>query len=120
MRGMAVLGVILIHTGGGGLRELGAFANRFVDFGATGVYAFFTISGFSIASSWARTPNFPAYIVMRFFRLAPLYYIALTASLTFGLTAVYWQEFFAINEIDARNIILHFAYLSSLSRCTAP
>jgi peptidoglycan/LPS O-acetylase OafA/YrhL len=112
LRGAAVLGVILIHTGGGGLRDLGLVANRFVDLGASGVYAFFVISGFSIASAWQRHPNYPQYILMRFFRLAPLYYLTLWASMSLGLTATYWQNFFGLNSIDGRNILLHLSFLS--------
>jgi peptidoglycan/LPS O-acetylase OafA/YrhL len=112
MRGLAVLGVILIHSGGGGLRGLGAASNHLVDFGATGVVAFFVISGFSVAASWEKNPRFIPYLIQRFFRIAPLYYICLWATIAGGLTATYWQEYFSLPSIDFRNIFLHLSFLS--------
>jgi peptidoglycan/LPS O-acetylase OafA/YrhL len=52
MRAFAALAVVLIHSGGAGFRELGAIGNNIADFGKVGVYVFFVISGFSVASSY--------------------------------------------------------------------
>lgn len=48
LRAIAILFVFIIHSGGGGLRELGAMGNFFVDIGKYGVQMFFVISGFTI------------------------------------------------------------------------
>lgn len=48
LRAIAVLGVFVIHSGGGGLRTLGEEYNRLVDWGKYGVEMFFVISGFTI------------------------------------------------------------------------
>jgi peptidoglycan/LPS O-acetylase OafA/YrhL len=48
LRAIAVFLVFLIHSGGGGLREVSEFLNTFVNFGKYGVQIFFVISGFTI------------------------------------------------------------------------
>jgi peptidoglycan/LPS O-acetylase OafA/YrhL len=74
LRAVAMFMVILIHSGGAGLRELGGFGNNFVDVGRTGVYIFFVISGFSVAQSYLCSQGFIPYFLKRMFRIIPLYY----------------------------------------------
>ena len=63
MRAWAALGVMLIHSGGAGLRDLGVFGNRIADFGSSGVYAFFVISDFCVCYSYLNAKNYRAYIL---------------------------------------------------------
>lgn len=74
MRAFAAIAVVLIHSGGAGLRDLGDFGNNLADLGRTGVYVFFVISGFSVASSYSSSNGYFDYINKRLWRIAPLYY----------------------------------------------
>lgn len=107
MRAFAALAVVLIHAGGAGFRELGIVGNNIADFGRTGVYVFFVISGFSVASSYETSNGYLDYINKRLWRIAPLYY--------FWLTATILIEFFIKGSINAAinfyNIILHILFL---------
>ena len=55
MRAYAALAVVLIHAGGGGLRDIGQMGDNIANLGLAGVYVFFVISGFSVASSYLAT-----------------------------------------------------------------
>ena len=111
MRAFAALAVVLIHAGGAGLRELGVVGNNIADFGRAGVYVFFVISGFSIASSYENSSSYFNYINKRLLRIVPLYYFWLTVSILVGATATYWQAQLDA-EIDFYNIFLHLSFLS--------
>ena len=65
MRAFAAFGVVLIHSGGAGLRSLGPIGNNFADLGLTGVYVFFVISGFSVASSFDNSAGYFDYLKKR-------------------------------------------------------
>ena len=113
MRAFAALAVVLIHAGGAGFRELGIIGNNIADFGRTGVYVFFVISGFSVASSYETSNGYLDYINKRLWRIAPLYYFWLAATIFLGVTATYFQK--QLNaEIDSYNIFLHVFFLSFL------
>lgn len=61
--------------------EIFPFAHRFAIYGWLGVYLFFLISGFVICMScWGRTPR--QFMVSRFVRLYPAYWVALIATST--------------------------------------
>ncbi len=76
LRGIAVLGVILIHIGQ-------AFPNKLYEYvnnpGMRGVQLFFVVSAFTLllSSQQRKTEAMPtvAFFLRRFFRLAPLYYV---------------------------------------------
>lgn len=113
MRAFAALAVVLIHAGGAGFRELGIVGNNIADFGRTGVYVFFVISGFSVASSYETSNGYLDYINKRLWRIAPLYYFWLAVMIILGVTATYWQK--QLNaEIDSYNLFLHVFFLSFL------
>ena len=57
IRAYAAIFTVLIHTGGAGLRNLGATANYFVDLGRTGVYVFFVISGYAVSSTFSESKD---------------------------------------------------------------
>jgi peptidoglycan/LPS O-acetylase OafA/YrhL len=82
LRGVAVLMVFMIHCGSPGLRSLGDFGNLFVSHGRYGVAVFFVVSAYTLCLSMApafdgEAVSWTAYFVRRFFRIAPLYYVAL-------------------------------------------
>lgn len=114
MRAFSALGVILTHAGGGGLHNFGHIAGALSDFGRTGVYVFFVISGFSVAYSYTSCSNYFEYLNKRIWRIAPLYYFYLVATITIGATSVFWQETFHLVGISTYNFLLHIAFLSFL------
>lgn len=103
MRAVAALGVLLIHAGGGGLRELGVFGNRLADLGSAGVLVFFVISGFSVTASFKASAGYFDYLGRRLWRIAPLYYFwILVALLSFSSgTSLY-------------NLLMHLGFVSFL------
>ncbi|TBW34876.1 acyltransferase [Siculibacillus lacustris] len=111
LRAFAALGVVLIHTGGGGLREFGPIGAALADLGRSGVQVFFVVSGFSVAASYVGSGGYGAYLNKRLWRIAPLYWFWLTAAILLDVTAVYWQERFGV-VVDTRNVVLHFTFLS--------
>lgn len=113
MRAYAALAVVLIHTGGAGLRELGYVGNNFVDFCRTGVLIFFVISGFSVATSYKNSYSYLQYLGKRLLRIAPLYYFWLAFSIIFSATAIAWQENFG-STINVYAVVMHLSFLSFL------
>lgn len=111
MRAFAALAVVLIHSGGAGLRELGQFGNSLADLGRTGVYVFFVISGFSVAQSFEHSSGYLDYLRKRLWRIAPLYYFWIIAAILMGTTTTYWQQKFGVS-IDAYNLLMHLSFLS--------
>ena len=112
--GMAACFVVLIHSGGAGLREINQFTNNFVDFCRNAVYIFFVISGYRSAISFRNQgSNFQKYLVRRFFRIAPLYWFWITVTCLSGLTANYWLNEFG-SQVNTYNIIMHFLFISFL------
>ena len=101
MRAYAALAVVLIHMGGGGLRSLGDIGNRIADMGGAGVYAFFVISGFSVASALHSGPTYGAYLARRMARIAPLYYFWLAAAAALS-----------IEKPSLYNLAMHLSFLS--------
>lgn len=111
MRAIAALAVVFVHSGGAGLRSFGEIGNTFVDLGRTGVFAFFVISGFSVAQSYYSSSGYFDYLNKRLWRIAPLYYFWLLAAIVFSSTAKYWQQHFSV-EIDSYNVLMHLSFLS--------
>lgn len=116
MRGWAALGVLFIHSGGGGLRKFGEWGNSIVDLGSAGVYVFFVISGFAVATSWNQSSaaggTFGTYLLRRLVRIVPLYYFWIFVSISTGLTATYWQEAYGV-KVGFYNVIAHLSFLSA-------
>lgn len=109
VRALAAIGVLLIHAGGGGLRELGVIGNNVADMGRTGVYVFFVISGFSVACSYASSRGFRDYMFKRLWRIAPPYYLWIL--ICTGMTVYYYRTPYF--ELSVKNILLHLTFLSN-------
>lgn len=82
LRGLAILGVIAVHTSQYGIR-MPKFASDIAGYGAMGVQLFFVASAFTLMLSIDRRSekqekykNLNFYI-RRFFRIAPMYYLGL-------------------------------------------
>lgn len=111
MRAYAALAVMLTHSGGAGLRDLGSAGQHLTELGAQGVTVFFVISGFSVATSWDHSKSFKAYLCKRLARITPLYYTWLLVAVLTGTTATEWQRRFG-TTIDAYNITMHLIFMS--------
>lgn len=113
MRAFAAFGVVLIHSGGAGLRAFGPIGNNLVDLGLTGVYVFFVISGFSVASSFANSAGYFDYLNKRLWRVAPLYFSwILFASHVLWLPVLLGEV--GLRGTDVYNILMHLSFLSFL------
>lgn len=112
MRAFAALGVFLIHSGGFGLRELSVYSDRIVDFGKYGVVAFFVISAFTICMSIERDKvfSFKNYILKRFLRVAPMYYLILFIAFLLGGNE-YYTKLFNVNN-DVFSLLYHMSFLN--------
>ncbi len=111
MRAFAAFAIVLIHAGGAGLRDFGLIGNAIVDLGKNGVYAFFVISGFSVANSFELSRNYFDYLNKRLWRIAPLYYFWIAVALLSNSTAFYWQKKFGVS-LDVYNVGMHLSFLS--------
>lgn len=113
MRAFAAFGVVLIHSGGAGLRSLGDIGNNLADVGKTGVYVFFVISGFSVAASFAASNGYLDYLGKRLWRVAPLYFLWIAlASKNLWLPALQGEA--GLRGEDLYNILMHLSFLSFL------
>jgi peptidoglycan/LPS O-acetylase OafA/YrhL len=94
LRGIAVLGVILVHCG-----DLASSSNAIASVGARGVQLFFVVSSLTLLMSMTSRSAREAhpirnFFIRRFFRIAPLFYIAICVSLLVdGLSPRYWAPF---------------------------
>lgn len=103
LRAYAAIAVLLIHTGGAGLRSFGAVGNEIVNFCQNGVIAFFVISGFSVASSISSSQKFSEYFLSRLIRISPLYFFWIIFVFILNNNYSYYQIY---------NLVVHLTYLS--------
>ncbi|NTU77053.1 MAG: acyltransferase [Alphaproteobacteria bacterium] len=114
LRAFAALAVVLIHAGGAGFRAWGEIGNHIVDLGRAGVYVFFVISGYSVSVSYARSKNYFEYINKRLWRIAPLYFFWIGASIMLKLCL----DPASLEELSppslTYNLLMHASFLSFL------
>jgi peptidoglycan/LPS O-acetylase OafA/YrhL len=101
LRGIAAMMVVVFHFGFG-ISSL----PHFFKYGCTGVDLFFIISGFVILMTVEKTPNLKKFIVSRFARLYPAYWVAL------GITVMAFVSWAVLAKVPihflvARYFILH-------------
>lgn len=118
LRAWAVGGVLLVHAGGAGLNALGPLGRALVDLGASGVVAFFVFSGFSVAASYDAAGGFGRYLFLRYFRLAPLYYLWLLLVWTILGRQGYWARSLGVAPWSW-DLGLHALFLHGLTLQTA-
>lgn len=82
LRGIAALGVVLIHYDGLGISRLflensfnDIVLTKIVNVGGQGPTVFFIASGYVLYESFQKYPNFLTFMFMRYFRLMPLYLV---------------------------------------------
>jgi peptidoglycan/LPS O-acetylase OafA/YrhL len=114
LRGIAAMMVVAFHFTLG----LKSFHGLFI-FGYTGVDLFFMISGFVIILTIEKAPNYKTFLLSRFARLYPAYWVCVTLSaltiatwsslvkvpITFGLSSyainlTMFQYYFKVKDID--------------------
>lgn len=111
LRGIAILGVMLVHTGGQfGL--IGTFS-KIAGLGAKGVQLFYFISAFTLFLSYNNRKyqeQFPIsnFYIRRFFRIAPLYYLAMI----YYIIKLYLDEGI---KTSLKEILLNFTFTHGFS-----
>jgi peptidoglycan/LPS O-acetylase OafA/YrhL len=80
LRGVAILLVLLVHSGG--LVELFGTKLAFANLGQRGVQLFYEVSAFSLLYSFysRKESSWKAFFIRRFFRIAPLFYLSIIAN----------------------------------------
>lgn len=116
LKGIAILGVVLVHSGA---TELPGFFGQISAFGARGVQMFLIISAMLIFNSLDSFENSEKKIKLknwyfnRFLRLIPIYYISLIVQFFInGFTPNYWT---GTHPINIFTYILNVLFLHGLS-----
>jgi peptidoglycan/LPS O-acetylase OafA/YrhL len=117
LRAVAILSVIVVHVKqqSTGTEHLHPYILSMMDNGARGVQLFYMLSAFTLFLSFSqRGVNLGHYFVRRFFRIAPLYYIAIVYYL--------WQDGFGPRYwlgdaqcISTANILSNFTFINGFS-----
>jgi len=117
IRAVAIILVFLIHSGGGGLRQLGDIGNEIVDFGKYGVQMFFVLSGYTIFSQlYKEKYELGSFLVMRLLRISTPYFpLLFLVSLYIGFGGPGfngWTSELAGGTISLMNLLSHLTYTS--------
>lgn len=119
LRGIAILGVIVINTGRYGFNEYPLFFESFINQGERGVQLFFVVSSFTLFLSYEYRLKqggqiIKNFFIRRYFRIAPLYYI--------GIIYYLWQDgfgprFWLGDEefISTLNIVSNFFFVHGIN-----
>ena len=112
LRAYAALGVFLIHSRGMGLRNFSRITDAIIDYGKYGVIIFFVLSAFTISMSVDSKDNFNpgSYLLQRFLRIAPMYYVALLVGFLIGANKYYLGYFHVDN--DLKSLLLHLSFFN--------
>jgi peptidoglycan/LPS O-acetylase OafA/YrhL len=103
LRAFAALGVVLIHSGGAGLAELSDFGRNIVALGASGVFVFFVISGFSVSASFETSAGYGDYLTRRIVRrIIPLYYFWLAVCIAMA----------SAGTVSLYSVLMHVTFLN--------
>ena len=119
LRGLAILGVIVVHTSHYGTSNLPNALAKIVSEGARGVQLFYVASAFTLFLSFksrSRQEHSPVrnFFLRRFFRIAPMYYLGICYYLMQdGLGPRYWLG--DATHITPLNILSNFTFLHGLN-----
>ena len=118
LKGLAILGVVTAHTLGPVLPRLPGVVATVIASGTRGVQLFFVISATLAFISFDRMRDRQAspssYYIRKWFRLAPLYYLALAVVLLVGgLGPRYWTG--GVRPVDAPNLVAHVLFVHDLN-----
>jgi peptidoglycan/LPS O-acetylase OafA/YrhL len=115
LRGLAILGVLMVHTGQFGSIDAPWIVEKIAWRGSRGVQLFFIASAFTLFLSYSQRLNserFPIrnFFIRRFFRIAPLYYLGVCYYLfQDGFGPRYWLG--DQPGITPANILSNFLFL---------
>jgi peptidoglycan/LPS O-acetylase OafA/YrhL len=117
LRGVAILSVLLIHVKlqSSGILYLNPYLVSLIDNGARGVQLFYLLSAFTLFRSFNQRGSVEKrpvtnYFIRRFFRIAPLYYLAIIYYLwQDGTGSRYWLG--NASHITTYNILSNFTFL---------
>lgn len=117
LRAIAILLVFLIHSGGGGLTDMGPAMTFLVNIGKFGVQIFFVISGFTIFNQFfTETYSLRDFLAVRLFRISIPYYPILLLVFIYikmgGAQFNSWATLLNDGDISIGNMVAHFTYLS--------
>ncbi|MFN0200133.1 MAG: acyltransferase family protein [Bacteroidia bacterium] len=119
LRGLAILGVLMVHCSINGLRHYPDWVGEIFYEGARGVQLFYVVSAFTLFLSFhhrKKEEKYPIrnFFVRRFFRIAPMYYVAIAYFL--------WQDGLGprgwlgdAQSISPLNILSNTLFLHGLS-----
>lgn len=118
LRAVAVFLVFLIHSGGGGLRDISEFLNTFVNFGKYGVQMFFVISGFTIFYQLHEgSYTLRRFLLIRISRISLPYFPILLLIFVYinlgGEQFNSWADKFNDGKVSIENLLVHMSYLAS-------
>lgn len=110
LRGYSALAIYITH---GGVKGLSQYWDKFVGFGKYGVISFFVLSAFTLSMSIDRKSkfNYRDYLLRRFARILPMYYICIFIFWLSGGNK-YYQEMFTINTHDIKDLIYHLSFVN--------
>lgn len=120
LRGIAILGVLIVHCGQAGINDTypRVFDNIIVN-GAIGVQLFFVASAFTIFLTYGNRNNKETapvgnFFIRRFFRIAPMYY--------FGIIYFLWQDGFGARywlgdapNVSMWNVLSNILFIHSIN-----
>ena len=115
LRGLAILGVIMVHTNQYGSPIGSNILSKIISMGGRGVQLFYLASAFTLFLSFknrSKKEIFPIrnFFVRRFFRIAPMYYIGISYYLfQDGFGSRYWLG--DQTDISTLNIVSNFTFL---------
>lgn len=120
LRGIAVLLVVLVHTGG--RTPAGMTFGEIAKYGQYGVQLFFMLSAFTLCHSMNRIqvlgkPDYLAFMTKRFFRIAPLYYLGIVIYFIFTWASfrfAHQTPFTEPGEYSALGVISNVLFLHGL------
>ncbi len=120
LRGLAILGIIIFHVATVIKFQWSPIWSSIFYIGRQGIVLFFIISGYSSRSfslphyfKKSSSNTIAKYLISRFFRISPLYYLVIFASI---IILKFWFPLgiTSIKEINLINILVHITYLHSL------
>lgn len=114
LRGLAILGVIVIHSQMISNPISNQIIHNFVNMGKYGVQLFFLISGFILC--YVKTEkkyDTATFFTKRFFKLAPLYYIVIIMCYLLGFNNKL-EPNIQIMPLDFKNFLIHISFLHGL------
>jgi peptidoglycan/LPS O-acetylase OafA/YrhL len=117
LRGVAILMVVLVHTAQS-VPDLPQWALKITQYGQLGVQLFFVVSAITLSLSADRRAHESAktqkYLIRRFFRIAPLYYIGIIWHFLFDLIQAYLTSGSAQTGLDKNtlmNMLANFLFV---------